>query len=132
MMWFVKYMHRSFEGVGTFDNFYVVQQDDGGIARIVNEDNGGVNFYVDDGEVNPPLFVEAELQAFRLTGDVDRIRRIMPALREYVDWVSIVRWSQASTHQLWWNDGGGSGLDNTPRPYSAAAATAARCGAIPI
>ena len=118
MMWFVKYMHRSFEGVGTFDNFYVVQQDDGGIARIVNEDNGGVNFYVDDGEVNPPLFVEAELQAFRLTGDVDRIRRIMPALREYVDWVSIVRWSQASTHQLWWNDGGGSGLDNTPRPYS--------------
>ena len=118
MMWFVKYMHRSFEGVGTFDNFYVVQQDDGGIARIVNEDNGGVNFYVDDGEVNPPLFVEAELQAFRLTGDVDRIRRIMPALREYVDWVSIVRWSQGSTHQLWWNDGGGSGLDNTPRPYS--------------
>ncbi len=116
MMWFVKYMHRSFEGVGTFDNFYAAQQDDGGIARRLRESYGSWN--TADGEVNPPLFVEAELQAFRLTGDVDRIRRILPALREYVDWVSIVRWSQASTHQLWWNDGGGSGLDNTPRPYS--------------
>ena len=118
MMWFVKYMHRSFEGVGTFDNFYAAQQDDGGIARRLRESWQPGSWNTADGEVNPPLFVEAELQAFRLTGDVDRIRRILPALREYIDWVSIVRWSQASTHQLWWNDGGGSGLDNTPRPYS--------------
>ena len=115
MIWFAKYMHRSFETVGTLENFYASQNDDGGMARKLRETDGA--WHGEDGEVNPPLFVEAELQAFRLTGDIDRIRRILPALREFIDWVSIVRWSQDSTHQLWWNDGGGSGLDNAPRPH---------------
>ena len=67
--------------------------------------------------MNPPLFVWAEWQSFRLTGDLDRVSRVVPALRENIDWFSIVRWSQATVHKLYWNEMFGSGNETLPRPY---------------
>ena len=116
MMWFAKYMHKGFDAMGSMDIFYQTQRDDGGIPRRMSERNGsGLN--PRDGEVNPPLFVWAEWQSFRLTGDLDRVRRVLPALREYIDWYSIIRWSQSSDHQLYWNERRGSGNETLPRPY---------------
>ena len=116
MMWFAKYMHKGFDAMGSMDIYYQAQRDDGGIARRMRERNGsGLN--PRDGEVNPPLFVWAEWQSFRLTGDLDRVRRVLPAVREYIDWYSIVRWAQSSDHQLYWNEMRGSGNETLPRPY---------------
>ena len=116
MMWFAKYMHKAFDAMGSMDIFYQAQRDDGGVSRRIRESNGsGEN--PRDGEVNPPLFVWSEWQSFRLTGDLDRVRRVLPALREYIDWYSIVRWAQSSDHQLYWNEVRGSGNETLPRPY---------------
>jgi hypothetical protein len=41
-------------------------------------------------------------------------RSVLPALRGYADWVSVKMWSQASPHQLFWNNGNGNGMDNLP------------------
>ena len=116
MMWFAKYMHQAFDVMGSMDIFYQTQRDDGGITRRFRESNGAV-YNIRNAEVNPPLFVWAEWQSFRLTGDLDRVRRVLPALREYIDWYSIVRWSQNSVHKLYWNEMRGSGNETLPRPY---------------
>ena len=116
MMWFAKYMHKAFDAMGSMDIFYQAQRDDGSIIRRIRETTGiGVN--PQDGEVNPPLFVWSEWQSFQLTGDLDRVRRVLPALRENIDWYSIVRWAQSSDHQLYWNEVRGSGNETLPRPY---------------
>ena len=117
MMWFAKYMHKGFDAMGSMDIFYQAQRDDGGITRRILERNGSAAG-PRHGEVNPPLFVWSEWQSFRLTGDIDRVRRVLPALREYIDWLSIVRWSQSSDHQLYWNEMGGSGNETLFRPYA--------------
>ena len=116
MMWFAKYMHQSFNIMGSMDIYYQAQRDDGGIARRLLETNGAV-YNIWNAEVNPPLFAWAEWQSFRLTGDLDRVKRVLPALREYIDWYSIVRWAQDSVHKLYWNEPGGSGNETLPRPY---------------
>ena len=115
MMWFGKYMNRAFDPMASMDIWYQIQRDDGGIPRRVYEDDAQVT--TRDGEVNPPLFAWSEWQSYLMTGDEDRIRRVLPALREYVDYSSIVRWAQDSEHRLYWNDGGGGGLDYLKRPY---------------
>ena len=116
MMWFAKYMHQAFDAMGSMDIFYQTQRDGGDITRRFRESNGAV-YNIRNAEVNPPLFVWAEWQSFRLTGDLDRVKRVLPALREYIDWYSIVRWSQNSVHKLYWNEMRGSGNETLPRPY---------------
>ena len=116
MMWFAKYMHQAFNIMGSMDIYYQSQRDDGAIARRFRESNGAT-YGTWKSEVNPPLFVWAEWQSFRLTGDLERVKRVVPALREHIDWYSIVRWSQDTVHKLYWNEMFGSGNETLPRPY---------------
>ena len=115
MMWFAKYMNGAFDPMGSMEIFYQGQRDDGAIPRRFVESDGRTDS--NDGAVNPPLFAWSEWQWYQVTGDIERIRRVLPALREYLDYSSIVRWAQDSAHRLYWNDGGGSGLDWLKRPY---------------
>ena len=116
MMWFGKYMNEAFDPMGSMEIFYQTQRDDGAIARRFFESDGRTDS--NDGTVNPPLFAWSEWQWYQITGDTERIRQVLPALREYLDYSSIVRWAQDSAHRLYWNDGGGSGLDALKRPYA--------------
>ncbi len=119
MTWFAKYMNGAggFDPMGSIDIWYQTQRDSGAIARVVHPDGSVPGWAVADGEVNPPLLVWSEWQWYQMTGDEDRVRRVLPALREFVDWVSIARWSQAAEHRLYWNDWGGSGMDIIARPH---------------
>ncbi len=109
MMWFAKYMNGAFDPMGSMEIFYQGQRDDGAIPRRFHESNGGTDS--NDGAVNPPLFAWSEWQWYQVTGDTERIRRVLPALREYLDYSSIVRWAQDSAHRLYWNNAGGAGPD---------------------
>ena len=119
MMWFGKYMNgvSGFDPLGTLEIWYQTQRDSGAISRVIHPDGTVVGWATSDGEVNPPLLVWSEWQWYLMTGDEDRVRRVLPALREFVDWVSIARWAQAGEHRLFWNDGGGSGMDTIVRPH---------------
>ncbi|MCH0565362.1 MULTISPECIES: alpha,alpha-trehalase [unclassified Streptomyces] len=110
-----RYLQPGFDVMGSLDNWYALQEPTGAIWRIYRESDGTRHPWADGARgVNPPLFAWAELKSYRLTGDLTRVRRVLPALRAYADWVSVSRWSQAAPHQLYWNDGEGNGMDNLP------------------
>lgn len=109
------YAHGGFDAIASLDNWYVVQGPTGEIRRAYNSRTGAIHpWAAGPNGVNPPLFAWAELTAFRQTADIDRVKRVLPALRAYADWVSVQMWSQASPHQLYWNNGNGNGMDNLP------------------
>ncbi len=109
------YGERGFDMIATLDNWYVLQRPTGEIRRAVDTRTGETHPWAAGANgVNPPLFAWVELSSFKKSGDLDRVRRVLPALRAYADWVSIQQWSQAAPHQLFWNNGNGNGMDNLP------------------
>lgn len=132
MTMFARYGHDIFPAISSLDNFYSRQHDNGYICREITEKDG--NDFVWEGRkntINPPLFSWAEVQSFQNTGDMSRFEHVLPVLEKYVEWlnrdgdVSLAdgeqswykqgRRSSSSVHQLYWNTGLGSGMDNTPR-----------------
>ncbi|MFJ4012493.1 MGH1-like glycoside hydrolase domain-containing protein [Streptomyces sp. NPDC090026] len=111
-----RYMQPGFDAMGSLDNWYALQAPTGAISRIYHEADGTVKEDWAGGvnAVNPPLFAWAELKSYRMTGDLNRVRRVLPALHAYADWVAVSRWSQNTPHQLYWNNGNGNGMDNLP------------------
>jgi glycogen debranching enzyme len=138
MMMFARYGHNVFPAIQSLDNFYAMQRPSGYIGREYREKDGQlIHFDFDGGlfsekgfknTINPPLFAWAEMENFKLTGDSSRLRKVLPVLEKYAqwlhqpgtpeaaDWENNGRWSKNSIHQLFWNTPLGSGMDNTPRP----------------
>ncbi|WP_194928697.1 trehalase family glycosidase [Pseudactinotalea sp. HY158] len=109
------YGQGAFDMISTLDNWYAFQSPTGEIRRAYDTNTGQVHPWASGPNgVNPPLFAWVELAGFHMTGDVDRVERVLPALRAYADWVSIQQWSQNTPHQLFWNNGNGNGMDNLP------------------
>lgn len=131
MTMFARYGNSVFPAIHSLDNFYCRQHDDGYICREIQESDG--KDYIYEGRkntVNPPLFSWAEVESFKNTGDKSRFEMVLPVLEKYVEWLnkdgspetaSGPEWykngrrAAGSVHQLYWNTGLGSGMDNTPR-----------------
>lgn len=113
MMMFGKYGRRVFPFMGTLDNFYAKQDDDGFICREINTYSGTSVFQpLDPRSTGPNLFAWTELDCFRHSGDLDRLRAVFPGL------VAFHRWLRAwRTHPdaSYWSSGWGSGMDNQTR-----------------
>jgi hypothetical protein len=85
--------------------------------------------------VNPPLFAWMEWRCYQITGDSSRIRRVLPVLTSYDEWLTHNCRSDKN-RDLYYISMLGSGMDNTPRPdvgkagwvdFSAQQALAAGC-----
>ncbi|WP_159723783.1 MucBP domain-containing protein [Enterococcus sp. CSURQ0835] len=112
---FSMYGNKAFDPMLTFDNFYMSQIGTGQIYRAYYSSDGKPHGWAaEPGDVNPPLYGYVELQNYKLTGNVERLKKIAPVLQEYADWISIKKWSQNSSHKLFWNNGNGNGMDNLP------------------
>lgn len=122
MTMFGRYGHHVFPAINSLDNFYCLQDPDGYLCRIIDEATGSYypapNGKWTDYMVNPPLFSWAEMESFRITGDRNRLALVLPVLEKYFEWVEKYRKADGTPHLLYWNTGLGSGMDNTPRPYS--------------
>ena len=120
MLMFARYGHQAFPFINSLDNFYTKQHPDGYICRELLEKNGRDFFKTsaDPKAVNPPLFAWAELESFKLTGDVERLRKVLPVLERYAAWLEIGRRKKNTVHKLFWNSNLGSGMDNSPRSGS--------------
>jgi len=120
MIMFARYAHNIFPAIQSLDNFYSRQYENGYICREIWEANG--EDYVYEGRqntVNPPLFGWAELENYKLTNDKSRFAAVLPVLEKYVDWLEKNRKKENTAHNLYWQTGLGSGMDNTPRSGSA-------------
>lgn len=119
MVMFARYGHQAFPAVQSLDNFYCKQKTNGFICREIKEPNGG-DFHAESSEeaINPPLFSWAEMESYRVTGDKSRFQLVLPVLENYVAWLETGRRKQGTAHGLYWSNGLGCGMDNTPRSGS--------------
>lgn len=131
MLMFARYGNHIFPSIRSLDNFYARQHKSGYICRETSEINGeDFVFLGRKHTVNPPLFSWVEMENFKLTGDLSRLKLILLPLIEYANWLeqksdfitangkkweSYGRRSNQSKHNLYWNTGLGSGMDNLPR-----------------
>ena len=109
---YAKYHMGELPIANALDNFYARQDADGFICR--EYDAEGRPFWPKDHPVsiNPPLFAFAELELFRQSKDMDRLRATYPVLKRFFDFL-------ARTYRmddgLFFSDALGSGIDNIQR-----------------
>lgn len=131
MIMFARYADAVLPAISSLDNFYSQQHANGYICREIEEATGHDFVYESRAHtVNPPLFSWAEMESFHNTGDTARLARVLPVLEKYVQWLNrpgtvalaagphwadYGRKAMHSVHELFWNTGLGSGMDNTPR-----------------
>lgn len=117
MTQFGRYARRVFNFIGTLDNFYAKQQDDGFICREINTYSGASLFQsLDPRSTGPNILAWAEWLDYQYSRNRDRLRDIFPALIAYHRW-----WKDWRTHPdgSYWTSGWGSGMDNQTRvPHS--------------
>jgi glycogen debranching enzyme len=119
MIMFARYANHIFPAIESLDNFYCRQYENGYICREIVEATGE-DFVFEGREhtVNPPLFSWTEIENFQITGDESRFEQVLPALGKYAEWLEKFRKKENTKHNLYWQTGLGSGMDNTPRSGS--------------
>jgi hypothetical protein len=117
MMMFGRYARRVFRFMGTLDNFYSKQQDDGFICREINTYSGASVFQpLDPRSTGPNILAWTEWLDYAYSRDQDRLRAVFPVLIAFHRW-----WKDWRTHPdgSYWTSGWGSGMDNQTRvPHS--------------
>lgn len=113
MMQFGLYGRRAFPFMGTLDNFYAKQHDDGWICREINTLTGQDFFHpFDPNGTGPNILGWAEWRYARQTGDESRFPLVFWPLLAYHRWYKAHRtWPNG----LYWATGLSSGMDNQPR-----------------
>jgi len=107
------YGRRAFDFLGTLENFYARQHDDGYICREINMLDGSDFFYpFDPNGTGPNVLAWAEWRAFRHTTDRERLSQVFWPLLALHNWFRDHRtWPGG----LYWATGLSSGMDNQPR-----------------
>jgi len=113
MALFCRYAFDLFPGIESLDNFYAVQREDGYISMTHQVDTGEDSYKLDWGRINPPLLSWVEWETYLVTGDRERLRRVLAPLVKYDDWVEKNR--RRADGSYWFSDCGSSGMDNSPR-----------------
>jgi hypothetical protein len=110
---FGRYARRAFSFQGTLDNFYRKQHRDGFICREIRQSDGTDCFErFDPPATGPEVLSWAEWVYFSETGDLERVRRVYPALCAYRAWMRRYRtWPDG----MYWATGWACGMDNQPR-----------------
>jgi hypothetical protein len=107
------YGRRAFNFMGSLDNFYAKQHDDGFIGRDLEIEQGHeVYSPFDPNSTGPNILAWSEWRYFRLTGDDSRVAAVFWPL------IALHRWYRQNRtwpNGLYWATGQSSGLGNQPR-----------------
>lgn len=131
MALYCRYGAGQYPGVESLDNFYRLQRDDGYISMTYSMDTGQEPW---TDRLNPPLFAWAEWEHYRSTDDASRLERACGHIEKLMDWIEKNRRTaphrrrravdgpkagvgqSTDNFQLYWfDDGGSSGMDDSPR-----------------
>jgi len=114
MSQFSKFAPEEFPGIESLDNFYAVQRKDGYIPRCFNLTEGKIpDFAGVRDNINPPLAAWSEYDYVRQTGNVERVKHVLPHLIRLDRWIETNRRRKDGTY--WFSDGAAAGMDNSPR-----------------
>ena len=109
MLHFARYGHAAYPFITGLDNCYARQHENGFICRESDAQNREVYYQY---PVNPPVLAWAEWEYFQISGDRERLRRVlMPLVKHYAWWMTY----QRRENGLYWNTGMGEGMDDSPR-----------------
>ncbi len=113
ILMFARYGKSAFDFQGTLDNLYSKQHEDGFISREIHEVSGIERFERHDTvSTGPNIMSWCEWEYYKNYHDIDRLKRIFPALLGYHRWMRNYRsWPDGSC----WSTGLGCGMDNLPR-----------------
>lgn len=113
MVQFGIYGRHAFDFVGTLNNFYAQQQDDGFISRELDAPTGAPRYApFDPNGTGPNVVAWSEWRNFRVTGDMERLAQVFAPLLAYHQWCSANRtWRDG----LYWATGESSGMANQGR-----------------
>lgn len=107
------YGRRAFDFMGSLDNFYAKQHDDGFICREINTQEGYDFFYpFDPNATGPNILAWTEWRYYRATGDDGRLAAVFWPLMAYHRWL---RANRTWPNGLYWATGLSSGMDNQSR-----------------
>ncbi|MEP6984948.1 MAG: trehalase family glycosidase, partial [Chloroflexota bacterium] len=113
MTMFGRYARQNLDFMGTLNNFYAKQHDDGFICREINTFSG-TDLYqsLDPRSTGPNILAWTEWQDYKYSKDQNRLRDVFPGLIAYHRW-----WKTWRTHPdgSYWTSGWGSGMDNQSR-----------------
>lgn len=114
MALFCRYANDLFPGIESLDNFYARQRDDGYISMCHILETGEDAYPMGTiGRINPPLLSWVEWEYYLSTGNTERLKKILPHLERFDDWVEQNRKREDGSY--WFVDCGSSGMDNSPR-----------------
>jgi len=107
------YGRRAFDFMGTLNNLYAHQHDDGFICRAVHRQTGQDGYFpFDPNSTGPNILACAEWRYFRLSGDDGRIPDVFWLLLALHQWYRENRtWPSGG----YWATGVSSQMDNQPR-----------------
>lgn len=113
MVQFGAYARRQFDFMGTLDNFYAKQHEDGFICREINSRDGSDFFHpYDPDATGPNILAWAEWRYFRVTGDDLRLSKVFWPLMAFHRWFKANRsWPSG----CYWATGWSSGMANQLR-----------------
>ena len=129
MTLYCRFSNGQLPGIQSLDNFYELQRGDGYIGMTYDMTTGVEPW---PNRINPPLFAWAEWEYVRTTGDDSRLERVIPPIERLMDWIDANRRPaphrrlrlraeehlkpEGELYQLYYfEDGGSSGMDNSPR-----------------
>lgn len=77
-----------------------------------------IQIYTEENKNNPPLAAHAEWQAFLLSRDTERLKRVLNVLREHTRWLESQRQiKEGELKGLFWQRVMASGMDNLPSQF---------------
>jgi hypothetical protein len=105
---FARYGHAAWPFVTALDNCYARQHENGFICRETDKNNREVYVIF---PVNPPLFAWAEWEWYRVSGDRERLRRVLLPIVKHYEWFMTY---QRRADGVYWTNGAQE-ADDSPR-----------------
>lgn len=115
MTFITNYACGTISALNNLDNLYRLRRESDGYMsmayRISTEEPAW------PGRINPPLMAWAEWESYLVSGDKERLSRVLPALEGNYRFIENNRRRVSGLY--WFEDPGSSGMDNAPRgPYA--------------
>lgn len=115
MTFITNYANGTITALNNLDNLYRLRREDDGYMsmayRISTEQPAW------PGRINPPLMAWAEWEAYLISGDAQRLARVLPAIEGNYRFIENNRRRVSGLY--WFEDPGSTGMDNAPRgPYA--------------
>lgn len=115
MTFITNYANGTISALNNLDNLYRLRRESDGYMSMAYRINSEQPAW--PGRINPPLMAWAEWESYLITGDQERLARVLPALEGNYRFLENNRRRVSGLY--WFEDPGSSGMDNSPRgPYA--------------